>query len=169
MASTRRRWLAAVIVLQALLLLGIVALHGARIADGTRVQLEVSPVDPTDLVRGSYVDLEYRDLDAIDAKQVDGWERGDDVYVELLEPGRRGGAWRPGDVAVEANDLDLTNGDAFIRLPTDGRGGVDTTSIDTFYADPDTARRLESDLVDGGIAEVVLSSDGDPLLDDVRG
>jgi hypothetical protein len=58
--------------------------------------------------------------------------------------------------------------DAFIRL-TVGDRHISTEQISTYYADSDEARDLERSLADGGTAIVVLSGDGDPLLDAVVG
>ncbi len=165
----RRQLLAATFVAQAVVLLVIVALHGARMADGTRVELAVRPIDPTDLVRGDYVDLGYDELDGVSLDDSDGFDVGDDVYVGLRAPERSGEAWQVDGFERDPNDLDLRDGDAFMRLGVDSDLGIDTTSISTYYEDSADARRLERDLFDGGIAEIVLDRDGDPMLDRVRG
>lgn len=162
--TTRTRLLAAVLVAQVAVLLAITALHGARVADATRVRLEVVPVDPLDLARGAYVDLRYGTFDGLVVPS--GIDDGDPVYVELVRPADGGAPWTAGDVVASPDELD--DPDAFIRLHVEDRA-IGTGDIDTYYASADAAKRLESDLADGGIAEVVLDRDGDPLLDDVRG
>ncbi len=161
--TTRRRLLVAVLVAQVAVLLGIAALHGVRVSDGTRVRLEVVPVDPLDLARGAYVELRYGTFEGLAVPR--GLDDGDEVYVELRRPSDPDGAWTAGAVAASQDDLE--DPDAFIRLHVEDRA-IGTDEIGTFYASADDAKRLQSDLADGGIAEVVLGSDGDPLLDDVR-
>lgn len=162
--TTRTKLLVAVLVAQVAVLLGITALHGARVAEGTRVQLEVVPVDPLDLARGAYVDLRYGTFEGLVVPN--GLDEGDEVFVELVRPDSADAPWTAGDVVASSEDLD--DPDAFIRLHVEDRA-IGTDEIGTFYASADEATGLESDLADGGVAEVVLSSDGDPLLDDVRG
>ncbi len=160
---TRRRLLAAVLVVQVAVLLGITALHGVRVADGTRVLLEVVPVDPLDLARGAYVDLRY-DIETVPLAS--GLEEGDEVFVELRRPDDADEPWVGVSTASSPDSFD--DPDAFIKLFVDDRS-VDTGQIGTYYASADEAKRLERELADGGIAEVVLDSDGDPTLDRVRG
>ena len=161
--ATRRRLLVAVLVAQVAVLLGIAALHGVRVAEGTRVQLAVVPVDPLDLARGAYVDLRY-ELEELELP--DGVRDGDDVYVELERPTADDDVWTA--VATAASPDDFDDPDAFIRLAVED-DAIGTGQISTYYASSDEAKRLESDLADGGVAEVVLSGDGEPLLDVVRG
>ena len=131
-------------------------------SSGTRVTLAVTPVDPLDLARGSYVDLAY-DIDVVVPP---GLTDGDDVYVELRRPAVDGEAWEAVRAVADSSDLDEP--DAFIQLSVDG-SGLDTGSISTYYADSEEALRLQDDLADGGLAEIVLDSDGAPTLDTVRG
>lgn len=158
----RARILVVVFIVQAVVLVGITALHGVRIADGTRVLLSVVPVDPIDLARGPYVDLRY-DLDAPVPPQL----HGRTIYVELRAPAADGAAWTSGRVVGNPDELD--DPDAFIQLYADSDGTIDTDSISTYYLSGDGAEDLERELADGGLAEVVLSSDGSPILDNVRG
>ena len=161
--STRRKLLLAVLAAQVAVLLGITALHGVRVADGTRVQLAVVPVDPLDLARGAYVDLRY-ELESLPLP--DGLDEGDVVYVELQRPDDPDDAWTAIETAASPDEFD--DPDAYVRLSDTDRS-IDTDRIGTYYASADEAKRLERELVDGGIAEVILDSDGEPLLDEVRG
>lgn len=160
---TRRKLLFAVLVAQVAVLLGITALHGARVADGTRVLLAVVPVDPLDLARGAYVDLRY-ELEELPLPDDVG--EGDDVFVELRRPDGGDETWSA--VTVASSPDAFEDPDAYIKLSVQDRS-IDTGRIGTYYASADVAQRLERDLADGGVAEVVLSSDGEPLLDEVRG
>ena len=162
MSARRSRMLVVVFVLQALLLVGIGALHGSRVESGTRVLLEVVPLDPLDLARGAYVELAY-DIDvSVPASVADG----DEVFVELRRPQAGARAWTAVRAVGDPNEL--ADPDAFVRLRArDGR--VDTTRIGSFYLDADGALELERALADGGLAVVVLAPDGTPLLEDVRG
>ncbi len=160
---TRRMLLLAVFAVQAFLLIGMVALHGARMSDGTMVRLEVVPVDPLDLARGAYVELAYA-LEAVEPpRDVD---EGDVVFVELERPSSADGAWTPGRAVATRDELD--DPDAFIELVISG-GRIDASRIGTYYASAEDALSLERDLTDGGIATVALSSDGEPTLGEVTG
>jgi hypothetical protein len=165
MTARRRRLLIAVFALQAAVLLSTVALQGARVASGTRVLLATTPVDPLDLARGAYVDLEYElEQQSVPA----GTPPGEVVYVGLRRPDDgTTETWSATSVATDPNRLGDV--DAFIRLQAGRDGRVDAAEISTYYASADRAIALERQLVDGGVAEVSLQSDGRPTLVEVRG
>jgi hypothetical protein len=163
--TSRRRILIGIFVLQVVVLLAVVSLHGARVASGTHVLLATRPVDPLDLARGAYVDLAYDDIQDLQVPK--GLSDGDDVYVVLQRPADPDTVWKVLGVAAEPGDI-TSDPDAFIWLQADS-GRVDTTAIDTYYGSADESIRLERDLADGGVAEVSLDRDGNPTLVEVRG
>ena len=57
---TRTRWLAVVVALQALVLLGWAGYHEWNRATARTILLEMAPVDPRDLLRGDYMILSYK-------------------------------------------------------------------------------------------------------------
>jgi hypothetical protein len=166
-ARRRRTLLLALIAVQVIVLVGMPLRHGARIAAGTEVRLRVEPVDPTDLARGSYVDLRYVGFDELEVP--DGAGSGDDVYVELRNAGERG-VFEPSGTVVTDTDA-FEDDDTWIRLPVgccDEDEGASLEGISTWYASPDKARAAERDLADGdALAVVSLDEDGSPTLVDV--
>ena len=154
--TRRQRLMLLVVAMQVVALLGVAALHGARIASGTIVRVEVTPVDPLDLARGAYSELRYGFTD-LSVPKGHG-----DAYVLLQRPTSRGEAWKVLRVTDDAGDLDEV--DAWITLPRDG-GELTTDSISTYYADADTSKELDRELASrGALAELSLDEDGDPSL-----
>lgn len=77
--------LAAVVVLQALILLSVIAFKQYTIWTGETVLLRTLPVDPRDPLRGDYAVVRY-EISQIDLRDLAGDEYVDgDVYVELQE------------------------------------------------------------------------------------
>ncbi len=111
------------------------------------------------------MDLRY-ELEALPIEDADDFEDGDDIYVELRPPSAGENAWTAVGAAESPDAFD--DPVAYIRLSVEDRS-IDTDAIGTYYASAEEAKRLERELVDGGIAEVVISEDGTPLLDSVRG
>jgi uncharacterized membrane-anchored protein len=95
---TRRRitfW--ALVAVQALIPLGLIAWNEVALATGTEVTLRTVPVDPLDLFRGRYVRLSY-EISRVPVEP--GVGPGDTVYVAL----RPGDGRSIGDLATEAGD-----------------------------------------------------------------
>lgn len=79
--------LAAAVVIQFLLLLGLLAFKQYTVLTGETVVLRVHPIDPRDLFRGDYVTLTY-DISRLQTSQLDGddyFGRDDRIYVELVK------------------------------------------------------------------------------------
>ncbi|MEO6867989.1 MAG: GDYXXLXY domain-containing protein [Gaiellales bacterium] len=159
----RQRIIAVLVILQVLVLVSIALLHGARIASGTEVRVRVVPVDPIDIARGAYVDLRY-ELQELDVPP--GVATGDQLYVVLGKPDADG--VRDG-VRVERSPGGVNDGELWIRLRADGSEGIDANEISTFYASANNAQEIERELVNGGVAVLSLSSNGQPTLLDVTG
>jgi len=79
--------LAAAVVIQFLLLLGLLGFKQYAVLTGETVILRVQPIDPTDLFRGDYVTLTY-DISRLQTSQLAGddyFDRDDRIYVELVK------------------------------------------------------------------------------------
>jgi len=79
--------LAAAVVIQFLLLLGLLGFKQYAVLTGETVILRVQPIDPTDLFRGDYVTLTY-DISRLQPSQLDGddyFRHGGRIYVELVK------------------------------------------------------------------------------------
>lgn len=164
--------LAILVALQVAVLVSMVTLQERTLAAGTIVRLEVAPVDPTDLVRGSYVTLDYAIGNTVASS--DGIRAGSEVVVGL-EADADGthvatGAFEHADEA----DTDL-----FVRGWVAGHGGdrlergeslrVAFHDFSTYFASAERARELERLLVDpdGAVAIVSLDERGRGTLCEV--
>ncbi len=132
---------ATVVAAMAVLPLLLIAWNEVQLARGRDVVLRTEPIDPIDLVRGRYVRLRY-EISGISAPM------GETVYVPLHEEGDR---WT-GTFAT----TDRPDDGVFIRGRA-RRGGI-VYGIETYYADEDEARRLESE---AGNLHVRVSLDDD--------
>jgi uncharacterized membrane-anchored protein len=144
---TRRRitfW--ALVAVQALIPLGLIAWNEVALATGTEVTLRTVPVDPLDLFRGRYVRLSY-EISRVPVEP--GVGPGDTVYVAL----RPGDGRSIGDLATRERP-----GGTFIRGTY--TGSTISYGIETYYADEDQAPRLEAEAGDGLNVRVVLDDDG---------
>lgn len=84
-------------------LAAMVASHAVRRASGTEIRLEMTPVDPRDLLLGHYVviDTPLHELDTAELGAQDAeFARGDPVFVRLVEDAAEG-VWRPEAMARE--------------------------------------------------------------------
>jgi hypothetical protein len=156
--TKRYRILVVVIAVQALVLLGVAALHGARLAVGTTVRVPVHAVDPLDLARGAYTNVSY-DFESLRVPDGSG-----DVYV-LLDRVDAAPGWRPTRSVADEGVLEDA-ADAWIRLPRTSDGdGVDTSSIESYYASAEHSQDLGSQLTtEGGYATLSLDRTGRPML-----
>ncbi len=98
------------VLLQAALLVGIIAYRHYWVATGERILLKTAPVDPRDLFRGDYIDLSYDisqlDLDALGAQE--RFKPNERVYV-LLEKAP------DGTFGAQSISRDLPAGKQFIQ------------------------------------------------------
>lgn len=160
---SRRMQFVIVVVLQVVVLIGLVFLAERTIRNGTEIVTTVRPVDPIDIVRGRYVDLDY-EISRVRARE-SSLRQGDEVVVGVVE--RRGvwvarGAWRSADDAT----TDLFVRGTVARVHGDGELEV-RFSASTFYVDEGDAVRLERELADGAKALLSLDTRGNPTLCDV--
>lgn len=160
LTRTHAFWI--IVGLQVMLLVGMTGLQEYRLANGTVVRLAVTPVDPVDLARGSYVELQYAIGANVKADLDASFESPDEVYVAL----RRG----PGGIheASRAYDElgDVPDGSLYLRGQLEGSGRstlqVSFPGIQTLYLSPEKAHEAER-LLDGtkpAIVSVSLREDG---------
>ena len=161
--------LAVAIALQFLILIGMYVSAQMPLWIGEEIRLKTVPVDPRSLFRGNYARLRY-DISRVDAGYFgEGAElrQGEVVYVSL-KPGKDG-LYRLADAGLEkpregiflrgrvtGNRLRDSNG--FYRV---------TYGIEAFFAPKQKALGLESDLRNGGVAEVMVSGSGRARLKNV--
>ncbi|MGF7160630.1 putative membrane-anchored protein [Rhodoligotrophos appendicifer] len=107
----------AAFLLQAGLLVYMVADRAVLLAEGKEIRLAVRPVDPRDLLRGDYVVLSY-DISQLDAAKLGGaddFEAGSTVYVSLRSDGE---VWQASAMNSERTD---DGAGAVLRGTIDGK------------------------------------------------
>lgn len=105
--KAKRRWPLYVALGAQLLLLAFLPGHRyAAHATGQALVLDVIPVDPVDMLRGRYVDLQYRAGDRATLEKLPGWnegraQEGAAVWLTLQSGIGPDTSWRPVAVAFE--------------------------------------------------------------------
>lgn len=160
---TQAFWL--IVAVQVGVLVGMVALQERTLARGTIVKLHAQPVDPTDLARGSYVDLNY-DVENI-ATKGPKLREGADVVVGLRK--RSDGTYAPTRAYRSPNDM--PEGQLFVRGVVGNDEQVDLPEISAWYASTQDAQAAERKLSSaaGAIVAVSLDVDGSPTLCGLEG
>lgn len=163
--------LIAAIVFQFLVLTGMYVSAALPIWTGTEIKIKTIPVDPRSLFRGNYARLRYDISQLETAKFADSKElRNGEVVFVILHPGEDG-LFQYADVTLEQPDSGI-----FLRGRIENRRYEENVSyfrikygIEAFFAAKEKALQLESDLRDGGVAVLMVSSGGKARLKDVVG
>jgi uncharacterized membrane-anchored protein len=157
-------------VLSTIFLLGMVGNEHVRRTTGAEIILRTRPVDPRDLIRGAYVQLEYEvervhlpDLPT--AADPSGWRANDVLFLALRQD--ESGQWRPysltrnkpaGGLAVRASYVrredyaDVTEPGK--NIPVDILIDI---GADRYFSDSEGAKALEKRAREQGALDVVLS------------
>lgn len=163
--------LAAAIAFQFLVLTGMYVSAQIPLWTGEEIRLKTIPVDPRSLFRGNYARLEYEisQIPADQFPQDTKLRQGEVVYISL-KPGR-GGLYK-----LAGAGLEKPSGGIFLRGRVTGTwfGGSHENyrinyGIEAFFAPKEKALGLESDLRNGGVAEVMVSGGGRARLKGVTG
>jgi uncharacterized membrane-anchored protein len=143
---------------------GVAPQLSARLTGETHL-LRVEPLDPIDPFRGSYVTLQYPDLqvgdeDAFAGTSIGSLDDGESgtVYITLVE---RDGVW-VGDGASRRRPTTGT------FMACDDSSWQIRCGIESFFASSSRAAQLEEELQDGAYAEVRIDSRGNASVVDVR-
>ena len=155
--STRIR-LAALVLLQAVLVaVGVAPQLSARLTGDTYL-VRVAPLDPIDPFRGAYVTLDYPDLQPSDAQRDDLGSDGGTVFVSLTED----------DGVMVADGFSRSRPDEGPYLACAGSGWSLRCGIESLFLPQDEAAAMETTLRDGAVAEVRIDGRGHAALIDVR-
>lgn len=161
--------LAAAIALQFLILTGMYVSAQMPLWTGEEIRLKTVPVDPRSLFRGNYARLQY-DISQIDTSYFgeDTQLREGEVVFVSLKPGK-GGLYQ-----LAGASLEKPGDGIFLRGRVSGNWLRDSGSyyrvkygIEAFFAPKEKALGLESDLRNGGVAEVMVSRGGRARLKNV--
>ena len=167
------RWgYAAAFVLQAALLVWIIAGRAMLLAGGEEIRLPVVPVDPRDLFRGDYVTLAFP-MSRIASDQIAGdkdFTFGEPVYVSLE---RDGDAWKAAALHHARPDsgtfLKGTVADVIPRTVCQAGDACSeyriAYNLEQFFVPEGTGHDLESLRNDQHIAvDVAIGKDGEAML-----
>lgn len=177
--------LAAVVIAMSVFLGAMIARHAHIQQTGTEIILAMEPVDPRDMLLGYYVRIRtpvhVLDSDELEGEQPD-WSAGDTIYL-VLE--RDGDVWRPdrtarsrpdsgvflqGRVAratliSDMREVEPQDGDPAWRtrrepIPGARRQQLNVRyNLERYYADPQTARELDTMRRDNRLRLIVAVSD----------
>ena len=156
--AANERWIVlATIVLQAGVLVGMIALKTWTVATGQTIYVRVMPVDPRDLMRGDYVILSYEFSRAgvIDGQPPRWDEPGNRTVYALLQPEGDGKHWRINRFTQHRPD-----GGVFLRGDL-GRGGRVEYGIESYFVQEGKGRVYEDAVRSGRLsAEIKVDSAG---------
>jgi uncharacterized membrane-anchored protein len=146
------RWAIVGIMIQALLLIGMIGMAYYPLWDGTPIKLQTVPVDPRNLFRGNYIELNYDfntlQLDSIpnDLERYPKLKQNDVVFIELA-PDKNGihqaiGVWselptRNTNICLKARISYVNTSSSYITVETD---------VQHYFASGDTIQSYERNL-----------------------
>jgi uncharacterized membrane-anchored protein len=169
--SRQRTVLAAALVLQLAVLVGMIVFQAGLLLTGKAVLLRVVPVDPRDLLRGDYVALSYEfsrvprqgipELGKRSNDRQGDWQ-GKTVYVSLV-PEEDGEHWR-----AERFSINRPQSGTYLRGTITGWDNI-TFGIESYYVQEGTGKEYEEAARGRRLsAEVAVASDGHAALRGVR-
>jgi uncharacterized membrane-anchored protein len=159
-ASFKKRFFA-LVALQLLLLLALIAYKQLTLVTGQRVLLKTVPVDPRDMFRGDYVILSY-DISNLERWkwQESTYQRGETVFVKLARHGR---FWD----AVSASKSPPAPGELFLkgraRRVSNYRLTVEY-GIESYFVPEGKGRELERHAGRGLVVEAKVDRHGRALI-----
>ncbi len=154
MSRRRRIALLVVVCAQLAVPLALAGLAAADLAFGEEIRLQAQPIDPIDVFRGNYVVLRY---EISSLQTVSDVRRGDTLCADLFESTD---AWSARYALPERGSGKTICG----RARNDARAGEPVGieyGIETYYANAERAREIESSIANGQLYVVVdLDDDG---------
>ena len=132
---------------------------------GQEVKLKVIPIDPRSLFRGNYARLNYEISNVSVSNKDDSRKprQNEFVYVKLKQD-------EEGFFVADGATLDKPDEGLFIRgrnsRPSANRARL-RFGIEAYFAPKERALQLEKDLRNGGVAVIMLASNGKATLKDV--
>ena len=155
-----------------LILVLLAAPHVWTTVTGDEIQLKTVPVDPTDLFRGSYVDLQY-EIESVDSRLLDDstrsllkkQNRGDykNVYVRLQQ--NKTGLYEAALVTLERpHKGTYLKGRLHIPYDTTSSSLKIKYGLDNFYAPSDKAKEMEAAAAGHSPVAMVKVKNGNAVL-----
>jgi uncharacterized membrane-anchored protein len=162
--SNVRLGLLLAVALQFVVLVGMVAKAAMPLWTGTEVHVKTIPVDPRSLFRGNYARLQYgfSRLPQGELAKAENLRIGEIVYV-TLEPGDNG------LYEFAAASFDKPRAGIFLRGRVMNRYQPFRVKygIEAYFAPKEKALKLERELRVGGVAILMIDSNGRVTLKDV--
>ncbi|GAA5525554.1 hypothetical protein Maes01_02124 [Microbulbifer aestuariivivens] len=167
------RWrlliLAAGVLFQFLVLIGMYVTAQIPLWTGREIRIETVPVDPRSLFRGNYARLQYAfsELDADEFGKEAPLRTGEVVYIRLQADQQ--GLYRYAGASLEppADGVFLRGRVSGLRWRAEGSAYPVRYGIEAFFAPREKALKLESALRQGGVAVLRVSSSGRTRLERV--
>ncbi|NUT54531.1 MAG: GDYXXLXY domain-containing protein [Thermoleophilia bacterium] len=154
MSDRRRLALLVVVLVQLAVPLGMAGLAEADLAFGEEIRLRARPLDPLDVFRGNYVVLTY-DISSLQVPYA--VQRGQRLCANLFRTGA-------GEYSARYASDDPSGKRICGRARDDAQGGETVGieyGIETYYANAERARKIESEIASGELFVVVdLDEDG---------
>ena len=163
MKSSTRMGLVAAVVLQLFVLTGMVVKAALPLWTGTEIRVKTVPVDPRSMFRGNYARLNYAFSTLPEGALGNAELRADEVVYVRLQPGEDGLYEYAGASLIQPYDGVFLRG----RMSGSFMPNQVNFGIDAFFAPKEKALQLEKDLRDGGVAVLMVTSDGSVTLKDV--
>ncbi len=140
-----RRWIFfALVAIQVLVPVGMVAAHEHAISSGKKILVQAQPIDPEDFFRGQYVDLRYQ---FSTVSTTDSVAAGQTIYVVLAK--REKGVWRSVFASTHrpsgglpSSDFIVIRGKATYYARSGGQVSV-IYGVETLYVEEGQGPRLE--------------------------
>lgn len=153
----------------------LVLFHEKVFLTGQTIGLKVHPIDPSDLLRGQYVRLEY-DISKIPVRKIEGFKvkGGDNVYITLKAASD--GVYTVKSVHTtrpKKDELYIAGKVRYVgwnsKLGKDYRDLNINYGIENYFTNQKEAKRLEKELAkNGGIATIVLDKRGNARIINVK-
>ncbi len=159
------------VVFQLVILVGIYVSAAMPLWTGQEIHMRTIPVDPRSLFRGNYAQLAYdiSRIQSTDLPEDDSLRNGEVVYVRLAPD-------EDGLYVYAGASLDRPDSGVFIRgrianrrYEEQGQFFRINYGIEAFFAPKVKALALESDLRDGGVAVLMVATDGRARIKAVQG
>jgi uncharacterized membrane-anchored protein len=158
-SRSRRIALAMVVCVQLAVPLMLAGLAAADLAFGREIRLRAQPVDPLDVFRGNYVVLRY-EISSLPV--LDEVRRGERVCARLQQSGDE---WRASYAYTGRPSGTVICGRARGDAHPGEQVGIEY-GIETYYANAERARKIESSIASGQLYVVVdLDDDGSARIE----
>lgn len=161
--------LVAAVLFQLMVLGGMYVKAALPTWTGSEIKVQTIPVDPRSMFRGNYALLRYEfsELETKDSDFTEGLRHGEVVYV-ALEKNTENGLYEFSQLSLEKPDSGIFLRGRAQGLRYSGQQHLRVKyGIEAFFAPKEKALALEKELADGGVAVLMIATDGRARITDV--